>query len=76
MKRVFLAAAMLTLLTGCETIDQGVNIFVEYSCGDPAAVRMGKLLVFNGYTGAGIEALDCDGDGKPDDVGTYTPPAP
>ena len=76
MKRLLLAAAALTLLAGCETIDQGVAIFTEYSCGDPTAVRMGKLLVFNGYTGAGIEAFDCDGDGKPDDVGTYVPPAP
>ena len=71
--RLAFVVAMMVGLGGCAELGAGMDIFMENACDDELKVRHARAVLFEKYSTQTV-ALDCDEDGKPDDLGTWTAP--
>lgn len=76
-------AAMTTYLAGCAEFQAGIDLVKERSCDDDLQVRFARVVLFDhlsgkatggAIAGTGKLGFDCDGDGAPDNLGSWTAP--
>lgn len=79
-----MATAFALVLASCAQLQTGLDIVKERACDDPLSVRHARAVLFDHLsgkvtggtiTGTAKLGFDCDRDGLPDNLGTWTPPS-